>query len=198
MANLLWEQILSPNSPLQPSTQPLSGNTSWPSGLHPTSSPQPLSAPPSSPLALSPEPAVQESCLSFSVSHHWGAVFLYPRVHQHALLTHALSARSFWVHFSLPSVRRMSPQTGSFLGRHMCVDICMVLSEYQLESRWLLQTNGLTFFFLNKAFSRSIINFFVRLPKWARVLILTSSYNFLIHSLTVLNDNFCFFFWLMK
>lgn len=153
MANLLWEQILSPNSPLQPSTQPLSGNTSWPTGLHPTSSPLPLSAPRPSPLALFPELTVQESCLFFSVSHHLDAVFLYPRVHQRALLTHALSSRSFWVRFSLLSVIRTSPQTCSFLG-----SICVLIYAWSsVSTNWkhsdsCKQMAWLFFFFFKQSF----------------------------------------------
>lgn len=48
-------------------TPPHSENALWPTGLRPASFPQACSAPQASPLALFPEPAVQEPCLFFSM-----------------------------------------------------------------------------------------------------------------------------------
>lgn len=63
MANLLWEQIPSPDSSLQPSTPPHSGNSLEPAGLLSASSPQPQCTPQASPLAGLREPTAQETSL---------------------------------------------------------------------------------------------------------------------------------------
>lgn len=198
MANLLWEQILCPDSPLQPG-HPASlwecsvANWAAPcflsSGLF-CSSGQPFGT-------CSWTHCAGALSLSLSVSRRWSTVSLYPRIIS-ALslpinsLPEAPGVTSPW---SLPSAasERHEPLVAS--SKACVLNIYVVLSRYQLESGRLVKTNGLIPY---KAFSISIINFLLRLSQVSWFLILTSSYDFLIHSLTVLNDNFCFFFWLMK
>lgn len=101
MANLLWEQILSPNSPLQPG--------------HPTSLWERFMANWAAPCFLSsgsfcspgpPSGTFSQThwagalSLFLDVPHPFCAVFLYPRVHQHALTFNSLPEAS-WVTLSL-------------------------------------------------------------------------------------------------
>lgn len=153
-------------APSSPGTPPHSGNASVPTRLHPACFPQAHSAPRASPLA----PLLNPLCRS-----HLSSPQCFPPLVRCCSLSKSSSASSrypwtlpeaTWVTFPLPLVR------GSYEQHHTLVavyevcefDIYMVLSKYQLESAWVVKTNGLIPY---EAFSISIINFLLRLHKWA-------------------------------